>query len=85
VIDTSMLRWWTMDRLPDAIDYPPTAVLLAITEGARSFDDIMDATGISRSEVHRHLHALIDEGLVAMERGKQGTIRPLCRQIPLPA
>lgn len=62
-----------------------TRILLAVVDGARSYGDIMDATLLPRSTIHPHLHVLIGRGLVAMEKGRQGTIRPLVRQVPFSA
>lgn len=53
-----------------------TRVLLAVVDGATTYAELIEATGLSRSTIHQHLHALRDEGLVDFDAGKQGTLRP---------
>ncbi len=40
------------------------AILEAVEEGARSFTDVVRATGLTRSTAHRLLHAMEDHGLI---------------------
>jgi len=45
------------------------AILRAIEEGARTFTDVMDATGLSRSTAHRLIQGLEEHGFLAVIGG----------------
>lgn len=57
------------------------AVLLAVTRGATTLSDIAGQTGLGRSSCYTHVVALRDAGLVGMDPGTSGTIRPLVREV----
>ena len=45
------------------------AILRAVEDGSRTFTDIVDATGLSRSTAHRLIQGLEDHGLLAVVGG----------------
>lgn len=55
---------------------PPreAAVTMAVVRGARSINDVVEATGYSRSNAFAALRAARRRGLVSFEDGKQGTL-----------
>lgn len=60
-----------------------TRVLLhVVTSPAPSIRSAAKAAGCSFETAHRHLRALQDEGLVAWEPRKNGTLRALVRAVP---
>jgi DNA-binding IclR family transcriptional regulator len=55
-----------------------TRVLLAaVADRQPTYTTIMARTGLSRETIHRQLHHLRDDGLIAFDDGKHGTIRAL--------
>lgn len=58
-----------------------TRALLAVVAGARTWTDIVEATGMAKTRVHVHLTRLQRDGLVAWEPHRQGTLRPLVRRV----
>lgn len=60
-----------------------TRILLAVVGGARTYGEIIAATGLARSTIHPRLHELRRQGLVTWADGRRGTIRPLVRQVPI--
>ena len=74
------------EHLPSAaVCNGTTKVLLAVLAGARSHDDIASVCGMSKSSVHYAVHQLADAGLVAIEAGRQGTLRALVEEVPVAA
>lgn len=51
--------------------------MLAVDAGARTYADLIEATGFARVTVHHHLVRLRDVGLVTWETNRKGTLRPL--------
>jgi DNA-binding IclR family transcriptional regulator len=64
-----------------ALPATPTRVLLATVGGARTYSELVAATGLSRSTVHESLHWLRRLRLVAFEDGKQATLRPCVKVV----
>lgn len=80
------MKLFPSGRLPSgAICNGSTRVLLAILAGARSHDDIAAACDMSRGSVHYAVHQLADAALVAIEAGRQGTLRALVEEVPVAA
>lgn len=51
-------------------------VLAAFMHGGRiTTNTLVAATGLSRSVIHHHVHALRDEGWITWEDGKSATMR----------
>lgn len=57
-----------------------TRVLLAVVDGCRTYAELIDRTGLGRATIHHHLDRLQRNGLVAREKGTQGTLRPLVHE-----
>lgn len=60
--------------------------LLAVTrlhdcQPSVSIDDVMREIGRSRATTHKHLRRLVNEGWVAWDTSKQGTLRPLVHEV----
>lgn len=69
---------------PDRIDGGKAAVLMAVVAGATTWPEVVAATGLARTVVHKHLHRLRDEGLVDFVDGQRGTLRPRLTAVPIP-
>lgn len=73
-----------VDTSPHSMAAVMVAVLHGyVTNGRVSYDDLVAATGMGRTTVHKTLLALRDAGLVAHPRGPngralQGAIHPTC-------
>jgi DNA-binding IclR family transcriptional regulator len=52
------------------------AVLSAVEDGARSFTEVVAATGLSRTTAHRLLRSLVDHELVAIREGSGYRLGP---------
>lgn len=59
-----------------AISNGGVVVLDAVMRGAVSHNDLIEATGFSRSNVNRWVRLLCDQGILIREEGLQGTLRP---------
>ena len=84
--DGELVRAGLPSRGEDLRVHPPTsgvgvldrcaAILRAVEDGARSFTDIVAATGLSRSTTHRLLQGLEDHGFLAAVGGFGYTLGP---------
>lgn len=64
-------------RPGQAINPLKAAILAAFARGERvTTNSIRQATGRSRSEVHRHLHELRAEGWITWDDGTRGAVLP---------
>lgn len=73
---------------PEALGLRDTLVALAIVriyaeEGRCTFRDVAADVDCSLSTVHLAVDRLVDEGLVAFERGTAGTLRPAARVVAI--
>jgi DNA-binding IclR family transcriptional regulator len=74
VRDGELVRAGRVGQAEDLRRHPPTsgvgvldrsvAILRAVEDGARSFTDIVDATGLTRSTAHRLIQGLEDHGFL---------------------
>lgn len=75
----------------DAVPPAETRTLLALLDvyrrdGRATVRSVAAAAGLSSiSTIHGNLAALADRGLVASERARSGTLRPLVEVVPWPA
>ena len=84
--DGELVRAGLPSRGEDLRVHPPTsgvgvldrcaAILRAVEDGARSFTDIVAATGLSRSTAHRLIQGLEDHGFLAADRRLRLRARP---------
>ena len=59
-----------------------TRVLLAVVNGARTYEELMAATGVSRGHLHWVLSRLRAGGLVDWRDRHYGTLVPLVGAVP---
>src|SRR5918995_6711883 len=79
VRDGELVRSGRPGQAEDLCRHPPTsgvgvldrcvAILRAVEDGARSFTEIVDATGLTRSTAHRLIQGLEDHGFVVQIGG----------------
>lgn len=79
VRDGELLRAGRVSQAEDLRRHPPTsgvgvldrcvAILRAVEDGARSFTDIVEATGLTRSTAHRLIQGLEDHGFLVQIGG----------------
>ena len=54
---------------------PRKAILIAVTNGANCYQDIMNWTDLSKSTVAWHVKRLVAHGLISREPGTRRTLR----------
>lgn len=73
---------------PGALGDSATRVLLSVLDGATTWSEVMEATGLSRAGTHHVLNRLRREGLVDWARDdrsarRAGMLHPRCRIVPI--
>ncbi len=69
---------------PGALSDSATRVVLAVCDGATTYNELMARVGVSRSVLHKYLHLLRDEGLVDFDPKTRGTLHPLVHELVPP-
>src|SRR5919106_4832057 len=84
--DGELVRAGAPSRGEDLRRHPPTsgvgvldrcvAILRAVEDGARSFTDVVEATGLNRSTAHRLIQGLEEHGFLAAVGGFRYVLGP---------
>lgn len=78
-----------LPRCVDVIGPANTRALLALlvvhrTQGHATLTEVgLAAGGLPKTTIYQQLESLRSLGLVGMERGSHGSLRPLVRQVPI--